>query len=309
VPKRHCTQRAEWRLPPGKPAEHLSPYYQLGCDYGTALMTVYNDGDASEPLYLCETHAAEMPQSRKDGTTPRSGAQLRADPGTDLRTAQSIDSHNSGDSHNPRKNDRKTNSAKAAIEDPTEKTTGDIPARAALQRETSAPEVAHAAAHGAGTRLEIINRKISKHTLAIEAVLAESTAKIKLAEVVDKPLEQATLEIIGDGALGDAEKDAAIARLGALQEWIHRGLEQEITPLQASRIARDIRDRVDGEAGADIPEELKPAYRAIYKSVREAIRDAVPEWQNLEERLNSLYAAKAELENVNEAKALHPQTA
>jgi hypothetical protein len=299
VPKRHCTQRAEWRLPPAKPAEHLSPYYQLGCDYGTPLMTTYNDGETTEPLYLCETHAAEVAQSRKDGATPRSAAQLRADLGADSRKVPSTDSDIT------RKIDRKTNSAKAVAEDPVERTAGNRPTGASLDRETSATEATHAA----GTQLEIINRKISEHTLEIEAVLSESTARIKLAEVVDKPLEQATLEIIGNGALGDAEKDAAITRLGALQEWIHRGLEQEIAPLQASRIARDIRDRVDGESGADILEELKPAYRAVYKSLNDAIRDAVPESQNLEERLDGLYAAKSELENVSEAKALHPQTA
>jgi hypothetical protein len=249
-------------------------------------MAIYNEGDASEPLYLCEAHAAELARSRENGATPRSSAQVRADSSAAPST----------DSDNPGKNDRKKHSAKDVVE----KTTGDKPGGVALQT---------SAAHSAGEQMEIINRKINKHTLKIEAVLSESKAKINVAVVVDKPLEQATLEIIGNGALGDAEKDAAIARLGALQEWIHRGLEQEITPLHATRIARDIRERIDGEAGAEISEELKPAYCAIHKSVREAIRDAVPEAQNLEERLDSLRAAKSELENVNEAKALHPQTA
>ena len=63
MPKRHCTSRAEWRLQPGKPAEPLSANYRLDCDYGTAVITCWQDG-GSEPIYACETHAKQLGRSR-----------------------------------------------------------------------------------------------------------------------------------------------------------------------------------------------------------------------------------------------------
>jgi hypothetical protein len=56
---RRCTNRSAWRLPPGKTPERLSPYYQLDCDFGTALVLIWKT-DGTEPLYLCEEHAKEL---------------------------------------------------------------------------------------------------------------------------------------------------------------------------------------------------------------------------------------------------------
>jgi hypothetical protein len=43
----------------------LSSYYQLGCDYGTSMMISWeNHGIA--PLYLCESHAAQLGRSGKN---------------------------------------------------------------------------------------------------------------------------------------------------------------------------------------------------------------------------------------------------
>lgn len=64
MPKRHCTSRAEWRLQPGKPAEPLSAHYRLDCDYGTAVVTCWEDG-GSEPIYVCESHSKLMWRSRE----------------------------------------------------------------------------------------------------------------------------------------------------------------------------------------------------------------------------------------------------
>jgi hypothetical protein len=60
VPKRPCTNRAEWRLLPGKAAQRLSAHYQLGCDYGTPLITIFKASDGNEPIYLCEGHVSEI---------------------------------------------------------------------------------------------------------------------------------------------------------------------------------------------------------------------------------------------------------
>jgi hypothetical protein len=80
------------------------------------------------------------------------------------------------------------------------------------------------AAQAAGGQLAVIHQKISEYTLKLEVVLSESKATINLGETVDKPLEQAVLEIISNGAMSDLEKDTAIQQLGAVQEWVKCGL-------------------------------------------------------------------------------------
>jgi hypothetical protein len=308
VAKGHCTRRAEWKLPPGKPAEHLSPYYQLGCDYGTALMVIYKEGETSEPLYLCENHLAEVERSREDHAAAHSS--VRAGAGSAEARSSESDSPSKSVGKSPRKSAGKNGRSETVEETEAKRDVAAPTASAgrpagAEQRGGSATEGAHAA----DEQLEDVDRAIRECAAEIEAALSESKAKINVGDAIDKPLEQATLEIIGNGALGDAEKDAAIARLGALQEWIHRDIDQEIIPLQANRIAHAIGDRVDAGENADFSEELKPAYQAVHSSLKDAIRAAVPDTQNLEERLAKLHAVKSDLENVSGAKALHPQSA
>jgi hypothetical protein len=158
------------------------------------------------------------------------------------------------------------------------------------------------AAQSAGGQFAIVHRRISEYTRRIEAVLSESKATINVRDVIDKPFEQAVLEIISNITMSDAEKDAAIDHLGAFQEQINRGLGREITPLQAHRIACAIAERAHWGTGVCLSEELKPAFRAVYSSVRNALRLAVPDAYELDERLANLYVAKSDLEN---AKALH----
>jgi hypothetical protein len=191
------------------------------------------------------------------------------------------------------------NSAKALVDEAIwNMATGDYEVyRTALQQGKPATEAAEAA----GGQLAIIHRKISDYSLKIEAVLSESKARINVGEVVDKPLEHAALELIGNCEMGDAEKDATIDQLGAFQEWIKHGLDREITILEANRIARAIGDRASWGTGTDLSEELKPAYRAVYSSLRNAVRTAVPDTQNLDERLANLYAAKSEIETMPQA--------
>ncbi|MFZ3329571.1 MAG: hypothetical protein WA197_02990 [Candidatus Acidiferrales bacterium] len=164
--------------------------------------------------------------------------------------------------------------------------------RTALQQGKSATEAAQAA----GGQLAAVHRKIGDYGLRLEAVLSESTAAINVAEAIDKPLEYSLLEIISNGAMSDLEKDAAIQQLGALQEWVKQGLHRDVTPLQANRIVLAIGDRVNWGGAADISEDCKAVYRALYANLKTAIRGAVPQAQNLQDRLTNLYAAKSELE-------------
>lgn len=172
---------------------------------------------------------------------------------------------------------------------------------AALRQGKTAAEAAQAA----GGQLAVVHRKIGEYTLKIEAVLSKSKVAISVGDAIDKPLERAMLEIIGHNAMSDAQKDTAIDHLGAFQEEMKRGLNREITPLQAHQIARFVGDRACWGDTSCLSEELRPAYRAVYTGVRKAIRAAVPQVHDLDERLANLCAAKSDLENVPAAKASH----
>jgi hypothetical protein len=314
-------------MPPGKPAEHLSANYQLGCEYGNALMLTYWQGDGTEPIYLCEDHATELGRSCENqagvraieasatvlnnptksddqtqslevaGTKPH--ASVPSEAVSDLVDARIGRAVKDAFVRASARDLTFGNSTKALVDEAIwNMATGDYEVyRDALQQGRPAKDAAEAA----GGQLAIIHRKISDYALKIEAVLSESKARINVGEVIDKPLEHAAHELIGNGEMGDAEKDSAIDQLGAFQESIKHGLDREITILEANRIAQAIGDRVSWGIGTDLSEELKPAYRAVYSSLRNAIRTAVPDTQNLDERLANLYAAKADLENVPKA--------
>jgi len=79
-----------------------------------------------------------------------------------------------------------------------------------------------------------------------------------------------------------------------------------MTPLQAHRIACAIGDRVNWGATSSLSEELKPAYRAVYGSIINAIRAAVPRARDLAEHLVNLYAARSDLENMPTMKIALP---
>jgi hypothetical protein len=334
VPKHHCTDRAEWRLLPGKPAEHLAAYYQLDCDYGTASMVSWESG-GSEPIYLCESHAKGVGFSgdnssgvrtitdqsvQSDNQTTRDDrTQTRAVADTGLKdtappeSARSLANIKAGRAmtdpsvRGAVRDLTYGNSAKALVDETIwNLETGDYEV---YRTELLHGKTASEAAQAAGGQLAAVYRKINEYTLKLETVLSESKATIAVEEVIDKPLEHATLEIIANSAMGDTEKDTAIQQLGALQEWIKGGLNPEITPLEAHRTARAVGDRVDWGGNTRVLEELKPAYRALYSGLRNAIRAAVPEAQNLDERLSNLCAAKSDLENLLKAKELNPQVA
>lgn len=165
--------------------------------------------------------------------------------------------------------------------------------KTALQQGKSPAEAAEAA----GGQLAFIHRKINDYTLKLEAIFSTSQGTIKVEEAIDKPLEQATLEIIGDGATNDSQKDAAIEELGTLQQWVKQSLQKEMTPLQANRIVLAIGDRANWGANSNVSENSKTVCRALYISLRTALFVAAPEAQNLHDRLTNLYAAKSESES------------
>ncbi len=387
VPKRYCTSRAEWRLQPGRPAESLSPHYRLDCDYGTGVITCWEDG-GSEPIYVCESHAKQLGSPRKQVkdiriiTSPseQSDDPVRVDDRTELQELAAASPNAAAPAEGsvtlpetksvfavdrtetkevaappkisplpkaPRSVPAATaehvvarieiqeiaapspkapppreipstlpdvkvaratessvrppardltygNPAKAMVDEAIwNMATGNYQAyKAALQQGKSVAEAAEAA----GGQLAMVHRKIADYGVKLENLLSESKATISAGEAIDKPLEQAVLEIIGNGAMSDSEKDAAIQQLGTLQEWVKQGLQGNIAPLQASRIMLAIGDRVNWGGAADVPEEFKAVYPTLYGNLKTAIRAAIPEAQNLHDRLTNLYAAKSDLE-------------
>jgi len=188
--------------------------------------------------------------------------------------------------------------------------TGDYGAyRTALREGKSVAE----AAQSAGGQLAVVHRKISDYTRKLEAALSGSNATIDVREAIDKPLEQNILEIISKESIGEPEKDAAIQQLGILEAWVKHGLDGDMSPLEANRIILEIGGRLNWGsnrgAGAAVSEELRPAYRALFGSLKSAIYNAVPDTQNLHERLINLYAVKSDLENMPMMKELNPVTA
>ena len=199
------------------------------------------------------------------------------------------------------------NPAKAMVDEAIwNMATGDFEAyRTARRQGKSDAEAAQAA----GGQLAMVHRKIAEYTLKLAARLLESEATIDSKEALDKPLEQAMLEIISKEAASDAEKDAAIQQLGLLEGWLKRGLNGNMAPIEANRIMKDIGDRLNWGGSSEVPEALKPAYRLLFASLTNAIRTAVPEAHNLHERLTNLYAAKSDLDNHPATKESNPQTA
>lgn len=320
MPKRHCTNRAEWRFQPGKPAEPLSAHYRLDCDYGTAVIICWERG-GSEPIYLCESHAKQLGHSREHcpdvriltAQTDHSDNTIKGDDPIQTQEGAGIKPKDSASSDAARSLADKVgravigvslrstvrditygNSAKAMVDEVIwNMATGDYQVyRTALQQGKCAREAAQAA----GGQLAIIHRKLSDYTLELEAVLSESKATISVGQAIDKPLDHAVSEIISNNAMSEWERDAAIQQLGALQQWLKHGLQGDITPLQANRIMVAIGDRLNWGGTTSISEEFKPVYRALYGSLKTAIRTAVPEAQNLHDRLTNLYAAKSDLE-------------
>jgi len=321
VSKRHCTSRAKWRLKTGKPAEALSANYRLECDYGTAVIICWEQG-GSEPIYVCESHAKQLGRSREHcpdariittqpdynndpikceertqiqevaGTKPEGSAPTEAARNlADMKVGRAIADRSVRSSA---RDLTLGNSAKAMVDEGIwNMASGDYQAyRTALQQGVSGAEAAQAA----GGQLAVIHRKIGDYTLKLEAFLSESKARINVGEAIDKPLEQAMLEIISNVTMNDLEKDIAIQQLGTLQEWVKNGLQGDTTPLQTNRIMLAIGDRLNWGGTTGVSEEFKPVYRALYGSLKTAIWTAVPEARNLHDRLTNLYAAKSDLE-------------
>jgi len=187
------------------------------------------------------------------------------------------------------------NPAKALLDnDISTPFTGDIEKYKGALRSGASPADAEKAAGG---RFAAVSQKISEYAPQLDAALNSSQAKLKVSDVIDKPLYDAATDIVNNRAMTAGEKDAAISKLGDLQSEMKQGLGDEISPSEASEIKRAIGDRVNWGRESAIGDEVKPAYKNLYGSLKKGIHDAVPGAKTLDEKLTDLLAAKSDLEN------------
>jgi hypothetical protein len=300
----------------------LSPHYRLDCDFGTPVIICWKKG-GNEPIYVCESHAKQLgpsrehgpearimpaeseqhdnPIQREDRSQPQEVASTKSigpalpEPPRSLPETKVGRAVADASARTRFRDLTFGDSAKAMVDEAIwNLAIGDCEAyRTAIQQGRSAREAAQAA----GGQLAVIHQRISDYTFRLEAVLSESKPTISVAETVDKPLEQAMLEIISNGAMSELQKDAAIQKLGAVQEWVKQGLQGDMTALQANQIVLAIGERLNwGASAAGVAEEFKPVYQALYHNLKTAICAAVPGAQNLHDRLTNLYAAKSDLD-------------
>src|SRR5579862_2744955 len=245
LPKSHCANRSEWRVPPGKPPERLSPYYQLDCEFGSSLMISWRNY-GSEPIYVCEEHAKELGHS------------------DDVRASVGSLSGEAG-----KNNENETSAGPVAVP----KNASSAPSKAASST-SQAPRKTRKPVQSPAERCAAINRLISELATQLEDMFSQSDAAISVVNTIDISLEQEALEIIGNDAMTETQKDATVQQLGALQESLKQGVGQDITPLRAHRIKQSVGNCLAGNMS--VTDEAKPGYRAVYDSLENAIHIAVP---------------------------------
>ena len=147
----------------------------------------------------------------------------------------------------------------------------------------------------AGGRLGDVAQRVSQLQPQVNQALGQSTKTISVADAIDKPLTDAMNDIIGNSAMTDPEKMAAISQLGGLQASLKEGLGADISPLKANQLKNLVGSRVRWNGQNAIGDEVKPAYKAVYASLKGEVNNAVPEIADLNERLTNLYAAQDDL--------------
>ncbi len=189
------------------------------------------------------------------------------------------------------------NPAKAILDEKiTTPFTGDIEQYKTALRSGLPPEQALVAAGG---RTAAVAQKVNQLAPQVDGVLKLSTARIPVADVIDRPLMHAASEIIDNKAMTQMEKDAALTQLGALQQSLKEGIVGDtISPLEANRIKQAIGGRINWAGNIAVTDEVKPAYRAVYGSLKNAVNQAVPEVAQTNERLTNLLSAQTDLEKL-----------
>lgn len=96
------------------------------------------------------------------------------------------------------------------------------------------------AAQAGGGRFKAISQRIEELAPRLEKTLAQSPARIPVADAIDAPLHEEVVGIINNRAMTDAEKDSALTQLGSLQKSLKEGLGKDVSPLELNKIKQQI---------------------------------------------------------------------
>ena len=168
-------------------------------------------------------------------------------------------------------------------------TTGDIEQyKTALRSGKSMEE----AAQVAGGRIAAVNGRINELKPQLDDLLEKSTAKISFKDVVDQTIYDARKDVLNNPAMTQVEKDTADKQLQGLYDAIREQYSKtNLTPEQANSLANAIGDRVSWGGTAAVGDEVKPLYRKLYGTIKQAVHEAVPEAGPLDVRMTNLMAA------------------
>ena len=167
--------------------------------------------------------------------------------------------------------------------------TGDIESYKSALRDGASLEDA---AQAAGGRIASINGKINELKPQLDDILSKSNARIPFYDVAKKPIEDARAAIADNPAMTQKEKDLADGQLGELLQSMEKKYKgTALTPEQANSLKSAIGDRVKWSGASAVGDEVKPVYRQLYGSLKNAVHAAVPEAGPLDERLTNLLSA------------------
>lgn len=153
----------------------------------------------------------------------------------------------------------------------------------------------------AGGRVAQVSQKINILAPQIDQALSQSAKQIPIVDVIHKPIDDAVDDIVANRSMTAAEKTGAVAQLRALQNSLSQGLGENITPLQANQIKQAIGNRINWAGNVAVTDEVKPAYRAVYGSLKGAVNEAVPEVADINENLSNLLSAQTDLRKLMQA--------
>jgi hypothetical protein len=176
--------------------------------------------------------------------------------------------------------------------------TGDLEAYKGALRSGATPEQALVSAGG---RVSEVANKVQELSPQLDQALSASKATLKVSDIIDKPLMDSMKEIMSNRAMTEAEKDAAVTQIGALQQSLKEGLGPTISPFEANSIKQAIGNRVNWAGNVAIGDEVKPTYRALYGTIKNAVNKAVPEAAGINEDLTNLLSAQTDLEKLMKA--------
>ncbi|MHB8501526.1 MAG: hypothetical protein ACYDHE_11350 [Candidatus Acidiferrales bacterium] len=148
------------------------------------------------------------------------------------------------------------------------------------------------AARAAGGRIAAVIGKINEYKPQLDNALASSKAKISVKDAILDPIYEATSEIINNRAVTETEKNVAIDKILELQKSLTEGLGKNISPELANEIKQQLGDRINWTGADAVGDNIKPIYKSLYGSLKQAVNEKVPEAADLNERMTNLLAAK-----------------